>query len=282
MRQSLTGVPETLLIPLWARAAETKEPNPIIRDEKAVEIALQIDYDFSKFNGSWMSQTGVAVRTEILDRETEKFIRGHPEAVIVNIGCGLDTRYPRMDNGRILWCDLDLPEPIRIRKHFFQETRRYRMIGKSVFDYSWIEDVGKAGESESQEPQAPKAPQGPRAEDVLFLAEGVLMYFSEQQIIELMDTLIKQFPGAHMLFEMFPRMLVKNSDKHETLKKTDARVQWGLRNGKDAEKLNPQIRFLEEWNFFDYHRDRWRWMRWLSLIPSFHNNFNDRIVHIAW
>jgi O-methyltransferase involved in polyketide biosynthesis len=90
MRQSLSGVPETLLIPLWARAVETKGPNPIIRDEKAVEMMSQIDYDFSKFDGSWMSQTGVAIRTEILDREAEKFIHRHPEAVIDQIPGGME------------------------------------------------------------------------------------------------------------------------------------------------------------------------------------------------
>ncbi|HWQ78462.1 MAG TPA: hypothetical protein VN381_06585 [Anaerovoracaceae bacterium] len=102
------------------------------------------------------------------------------------------------------------------------------------------------------------------------------------QITELMDVLIKRFPGAHMLFGMFPRMLVKNSDKHETLKKTNARFQWGLRKGKDMEQIDSRIRFLEEWNYFDYHKDRWRFMRWLALIPAFHDNFNDRIVHITW
>lgn len=262
MQQVLSGVPETLLIPLWARAAETKEQNPIIRDEKAAEIMAQIDYDFSKFNGSWMSQTGVAVRTEILDRETEKFIRKHPDAVIVNIGCGLDTRYFRLDNGRIRWFDLDLPEPIRIRKRFFQESRRYRMIDKSVFDYSWME-----------------ACQG--EQDVLFIAEGVFMFFTEQEMKELMDRLTGHFHKAHMLFEMFPRMLIKSSGKHETVKKTAAKFQWGIRRGKDIEQINSRITFLEEWNYFDYHRDRWRWMGWLSLIPFFHNNFNDRIVHIV-
>lgn len=264
MHRNLQGVPETLLIPLWARAAETREKKPIIRDEKAVEMVGKIDYDFSKFKGSWLTQTGVAVRTEILDREVRKFIQKHPEAVIVNIGCGLDTRYLRVDNGRIRWYDLDLPEPIGIRKNFFQENGRYRMIGKSVFDYSWVRDV-----------QAEGAP-------ILLLAEGVFMYFTEQEMKELMEHLTKLFPGSHLLFEMLPRFLVKFGGKHETVRKTEARFQWGIRSGKDMELLHPQIRFLEEWNFFDLHRKRWKWMGWLALIPAFKNNFNDRIVHLVF
>lgn len=263
MQQNLKGVPETLLIPLWARAAETKEQKPIIQDEKAVEMVEQIDYDFSKFNGSWMTQTGVSVRTEILDREVKKFINEHPDGVIINIGCGLDTRYFRVDNGKIRWYDLDLPEAISIRKEFFQESDKYKMLGKSVFDYSWVEDVETEGRQ------------------VLFLAEGVLMYFTEQEIVGLIDNLTKLFSQAHMLFEMLPRMLVKGSRKHETLRETEAKFQWGIHSGKDMELLNSRIRFIEEWNFFDYYRNRWKWLGWLALIPAFRNNFNDRIVHIV-
>ena len=263
MNQNLKGVPETLLIPLWARAAETKSPRPIIQDEKAVELTSQINYDFSKFNGSWMTQTGVAVRTEILDREVKAFINKHPDAVIINIGCGLDTRYFRVDNGRVRWYDLDLPEPIQIRKNFFQETQRYSMIGKSIFDYSWTEDIETGGEP------------------VLFLAEGVFMYFKEEEMADLMTHLTKSFPKAHMLFEMMPRMLVKSGGKHETVRKTTARFQWGIRSGKDMEQINPKIRFVEEWNYFQYHRNRWKWLGGLALIPAFRNNFNNRIVHIV-
>ncbi|WHH58701.1 hypothetical protein [Petroclostridium sp. X23] len=66
MQQNLEGIQETLLIPLWARAAETNNKSPIIRDDQAVEMMMKIDYDFSKFDGAWMSQTGVAVRDRIV------------------------------------------------------------------------------------------------------------------------------------------------------------------------------------------------------------------------
>lgn len=263
MQQNLKGVPETLLIPLWARAVETKNQRPIIRDNKAVEMLAQIDYDFSKFNGAWMSQTGVAVRTEILDREVKAFINRYPQAVIINIGCGLDTRYFRVDNGSIRWYDMDLPEPAGLRKEFFEETQRYRIIGKSVFDYSWAEDIEAAGEH------------------VLFIAEGVFMYFTENEIKELMSNLTRLFPGAELLFEMMTPLMVKNSKKHDTVNKTGARFQWGIKNGKEMERINPKIRFVGEWNFFDYHPERWKGLRWLALIPAFKNNFNDRIVHIT-
>ena len=114
-KKNLTGIPETMLIPLWAKAEETQRVNPIIRDTKAEKIIKTIDYDFSKFNKSWMSQTGIAIRTFILDRAVEKFLSVNDNAIIINLGAGLDTRYERLSPNRIkCWYDLDVPEAIQI------------------------------------------------------------------------------------------------------------------------------------------------------------------------
>ncbi len=121
MGQNLEGVPETLLIPLWARAVESKQENPIIIDDLSIEMIEKIEYDFSKFDKAWMSQTGVVIRTELLDKATDAFICRNPDAVIINIGCGLDTRFFRVDNGRINWYDLDLPEVIKLGNNFLRK-----------------------------------------------------------------------------------------------------------------------------------------------------------------
>ncbi|PJI08553.1 MULTISPECIES: class I SAM-dependent methyltransferase [Clostridium] len=264
MQQKLKGIPETLLIPLWARAKETESSNSIINDYKAVEMMTDIDYDFSKFDNTWISQTGVAVRTELLDKGTKTFINKHPNAVVINIGCGLDTRFSRLDNNKINWYDLDLPEPIRIRKQFFDETERYKMISKSVFDYSWINEIDIS-----------KRP-------VLIIAEGILMYFTEQEIKSLFNELVKAFKDAEVLFEMMPPSVTKMSKHHDTASKLGVKFNWGITSGKEMESYNSKIRFIEEWNYFDYHRNRWHWLRLPSLIPAFKNRFNDRIVHLKF
>ena len=264
MKQKLTNVAETMLIPLWARAEETKKENPIIIDKKAVEMVSEIDYDFSKFEKSWMSQVGCAIRAEILDTETKKFIRKNPNAIIVNLGCGLDTRFSRMDNGKIKWYDLDLPEPIRIKKHFFMEESNYKMIAKSVFDYSWLEEIKEANRP------------------VLIIAEGLFMYFTENEIKELMKSLIKKFPNAEMLLEILPPIIAKNSKKHDSLKKVSAEFKWGLKTGKDLEKINPKIKFIEEFNYFDFHKKRWKWFGMVSMIPWIKNNMSCKIVKVGF
>ncbi len=266
MEENLKGVPETLLIPLWARVVEAKQSNPIIKDDKSVGIMGEIEYDFSKFDNEWPTQISVVVRTELLDNATKNFIQKYPEAVIINIGCGLDTRFSRLDNGKILWYDLDLPESIRIRRRFFEETDRYKMIAKSVFDYSWIDEIVNT-------------------EPVLIIAEGILMYFTEEEVKDLINKLVTSFPDAEMLLETIPFSLVNQSIKQEIIKnqyQIDAQFQWGIKIGKEIEKLNNEIKFIEDWHYFDYHRDRWKSIRWLSLIPTFKNRFGNRIVHVKF
>ena len=117
----IAGVPETLLIPLYCRAMETQRPDGIIKDGKAVEMVQSIDYDFSRFDKARGSQVGVAIRTEILNEGVRAFTGKHPDATVVNLGAGLCTRFTRVDNGRVTWYELDLPEVIELRRKFFAE-----------------------------------------------------------------------------------------------------------------------------------------------------------------
>lgn len=263
MQQRLTGVPETLLVPLWARAVETRRVDSIITDYKAVEMMENIEYDFTKFAKAWKSQVGVAVRTELFNKAAAAFIEKHPAAVIVNIGCGLDTRFTHVDNGRIQWYDLDLPEPIRIRKRFFRETERYRMLARSVFDYSWIDEISPAN-------------------PVLLIAEGILMYFSEHEVKELLNKLVAGFPQAEMLLEAMTPTIVRMSRRHDAIGKMDAEFKWGVAGSKELEQYNNRIKVINEWNYFDYHKDRWGWLGWMAAVPAFKRRFNNRVVHLVF
>ena len=264
MEPKLNGVAETLLIPLWARAAETQGPSPIVNDAKAVEMVERIDYDFSKFEDAWLSQVGVAVKTAILDREVAGYINKHPDAVIINLGAGLDTRFFRVNNDKIQWYDLDLPEVIGLRENFFSETRNYRMVASSVFDSSWIKAIPVS------------------SEPILIVAEGLLMYFAKDEVGDLMKKLVAAFPGAEMLLEMMTPTIAKRSKQHDSVSKTRAKFKWGIMHGREMEDFHSAIRFVNEWNYFDYHRNRWRWMGWLAYISAFKSRFNNRIVHLRF
>jgi len=101
MPVKLDGVMETLLITLYVRAKDAANAAPVLNDQKAVEMVEKIDYDFSKFDSGIMSYYGVLARAKMMDDRARLFISQNPECVIVSMGCELDTRFSRVDNGRI-------------------------------------------------------------------------------------------------------------------------------------------------------------------------------------
>lgn len=107
---------ETLLIPLYLRAIETQRSDALIRDDKAVALVKQMNYDFSRIKLSALDQVACVLRLREFDRYARDFLARYPEAVVVHIGCGLHTRFERVDNGQLEWYDLDLPEVIELRR----------------------------------------------------------------------------------------------------------------------------------------------------------------------
>jgi O-methyltransferase involved in polyketide biosynthesis len=267
MMNKLKGIPETLLIPLWARAYETELEDSIIKDYLAAQMVWEIDYDFDKFKKSWLSQLGVSIRTMLLDNATHKFLRKNPGAVVINLGAGLDTRRERLqyDNYKY-WYDLDVPDAIELRRKFLREDSRKKFIAKSMFDYSWMDDIDWHGEP------------------VLIIAEGLFMYFAEDELKKLFNKLISQFPEAEMLFEMLPPFLVGKAKKHESLKTLDnaPEFKWGLKKSREIESWNSKIEFIEEWNYYNYHKKRWKWFGFMARLPLLRQLFACRIVHIGF
>lgn len=264
---ALAGIPETLLIALWARAAATREAEPIIRDDKAVEMVSRIDYDFSRFETSnRFTKLGVAVRTMILDRELSKLLAKYPDAVVVNFGAGLDTRHTRMQCDSIDWYEIDVPESTDLRRRFFSEMKRYHFIAQSMFDLSWADRINAAGRP------------------VIFLAEGLFMYFNEKELRPFFRELAARFPKSEMLFEMLAPVMVGKSKHHETVKKIDsaAEFKWGLKDSRAMETWHPAIRFVGEWNYYDYYTRRWGWLGIMGRLPFFRPRLGCRIVHLAF
>lgn len=131
-----------MLIPLWARAVESKGAPPIIRDEIAVENVSRLPDDFSVLDNAHRSRLGVAIRSALIDDATRCFLQRKPNGILVNLGAGLDTRYARLALDGVRWYDLDVPGAIALQSRFFAETGVHRFLAKIVFDRSWINDIG--------------------------------------------------------------------------------------------------------------------------------------------
>ena len=230
IRIKIGTVEETLLLPLWGRAHETQKSNPRLVDQSAVEIINQIDYDFSDIEKSQsMSQHGWVARSLHTDRMARGFIEQHPQATIVNIGCGLDTTFSRIDNGQIMFYELDLPDVMALRKSFYGDSDRHKSIAASFLDTEWFEQI--------------KVRDG-----LLFLAGGVLYYFKEAQIKRFFIQVADYFKSCDFYFDSLSPMGMKIAKK-QVLKKGGMGVSmdggWGLKSIKALEKWDQRIQVID-------------------------------------
>lgn len=261
MEVKLDGVQETLLIPLAARAKETKAEKPRIMDKSAVEIVSKLDYDLTKFDKT-SSYQGVVARTIILDRETQKFVDLYPDAVCISVGCGLDTRYQRIKHGKIVWYNLDFPDVIALRKKLLYEGKNVKYISKSALDTAWTEEIEE------------------QSEHVLILLEGILMYFTEEEVIQLLCMLKNRFKSCTILAEIMHPFFAGQTKHHDTVKKTNAEFHWGIVSGQEMECLCGGLHFEQEWNLFEELRNQGLMYRLCYRLP-FIRNKNNKIVKLT-
>ncbi len=194
----LRGVEETMLIPLVIKANETMRCNPRIKDSKAVEIIKKLDIDISKYD-KFMSHEGVVARTILFDNTMKFYINKYPNAVCISLGCGFDNRFERVDNGKIVWYDVDLSDVIEARKMFFSEKARVKMIAGSAFEKKWTDEVE-------------------RKENTIILIEGMLMYLTETQVKELLNIIKISFKNVIIIAELMPKLTAKGTKYHDTVK----------------------------------------------------------------
>ena len=194
--QSLSGVAETSLIILYIRALESQRPDALLKDEQAEALVSQMDQDFLRKKLARIeeyTQVATIMRSREFDRQAKDFLTRCPEAVVVHIGCGLDSRFDRVDNGTVEWYDLDLPEVMALhRKLIGGEAAHHHFLACSVSRQRVVERSKHSYHQRS----------------FLFLAEGVLMYLEETQVKSLVLTLKEQFPGAELVFDAFSPFLV--------------------------------------------------------------------------
>jgi O-methyltransferase involved in polyketide biosynthesis len=251
--QNLSAVAETLLLPLCVRALEAKRPDALLRDERAAALVRQLDCDPARFLGKIDEETQVAVilRNLKFDRYVQDFLRRYPEAIIVQMGCGLDARFERVNNGKVEWYDLDLPEVIELRRELIGgEGERYHLLACSVLEDTWLDLVSAH-----------------RHGPFLFLVESVLIYFEEVQVKRLVLTLKEHFPGSELVFDAFTPFFVWANNLRVSKTGVGAPCQWGLRHGKELESWGEDIGLLEEWYPYRCDEPRLGRVRLVRNIP---------------
>lgn len=225
----LGTVQETLLIPLYGRAAEARDPDGLIDDPAAVEMVEAIDYDFARFDGK-PSLIGATLRTRIIDHWVRGFLAEHPAATVIEIGAGLNTRFDRVDNGRVHWLDFDLPDAVELRRNFLPDQAaegRRTTQAASVLDTAWQDTAAELP--------------GP----YFLAAEAVLPFLTEEQVRDVVTRLAARFPGALLVTDTAAASMVENQDQHDALSLVAARMNWSCDDPKTVEDWAPGIRLLE-------------------------------------
>jgi O-methyltransferase involved in polyketide biosynthesis len=180
---ALTGIPETMLLTLYNRAMGAMRPELQLCDPEAIRIYRSLNYDFARNFGD--PKRGSAARAVTFDRILKDWIGWHPDGCVVSLGEGLETQNVRVDNGRIRWLTVDLPDAIAVRERFLRPTERFRHVPQSALDFSWMDEVSTTG-------------------GVFFVIQGLLPYLRPEEVRSLLCEIGRRFPEAELLFDFVP------------------------------------------------------------------------------
>jgi O-methyltransferase involved in polyketide biosynthesis len=247
---------ETLLITLYAKALDSRSKNSILNDKAADALLSAIDYDFEKFRN--FGSEIIVIRARQFDDWVRAFIGNHRDAVILYLGCGLDTRITRINPpATIQWFDLDYPEVISLRKKFYSARTGYEMVASSVTDLTWLKQI-------------------PDEKPILIIAEGLFEYLPSEEVRKILHAITDHFSHGELIFDVMNSNAVKSGN--ERLKDTTGAVlKWTVDNVDEVDQLNPELKRVTELPLFksSYLRKLPFALRLslkvMSVIPAFKN-----------
>lgn len=247
IKTQLTGVPRTLLATLKTRVDEQACSHPLFQDSLAVEWYKLLAPDeeiealinrFRRFN-----QIGWSTRAYHYDQITSRHIANHPNSVVVELGAGLSTRFHRIGQDVELWIDLDLPLVTDLRRQLDTETQQHQFVSASVIDLNWMNTVPDV------------AP-----ENILFIAEGLLMYLEQSEVDRLVSQMRSRFPGATWTMDVMGNFMKLYANIYAHI---GAPFKYFVKNEEDLVAMGLQV--VNAWPLFQIHRERWPW-EWRLLL----------------
>ena len=185
----MDNVNKTLYIPLYGKAFVSKK-NIIIHDKKAEQISEQVKFDLQgKSKSKWLAYY-MAMRSTVYDDWVKQEISRNANAVVLYIGCGLDSRVERVSAPKTKWYDIDFPEVITERKRYFYESDCYHMLAADMRKDEWKKEID-AGK------------------DAIIMLEGVSMYFAPEELAGLLSSVSQHFNSVRLLMDCIQNMLQK-------------------------------------------------------------------------
>lgn len=265
--RDLQDVPATALLTLWARAVETRSKDPLLVDEHAVAALERLDFDVSIFDGldAMVRETtiaGTVVRAAQIDASVRRFAAAHPGGRVVSLGCGLDSRSQRLDDGETRWLDVDLPEVIAIRQQLFEPTVRHRMMAASMFDDAVMAELSVRDER-----------------GLLIVCEGVLLYLRGDQVESWLVRLAREVPRATLVFDVVGMGLCDEHHPAVLAMRQDAPVEWGIDDPAALSRLHPALSLVEHRSIYSCFEPRWRALA--DALPTLRERVGQGVVTLA-
>jgi O-methyltransferase involved in polyketide biosynthesis len=218
-----------MLITLYARAMVSASSHPILADSWAEDVVSRIDYDFGSLHVGGLRAGLVAIRAKQLDLWTTGFLMQCPDATVLHLGCGLDSRVFRVDPPEgVRWFDVDYPEVIDMRRRLYPQRSGCQMIPASLEELGWLEGI-------------------PCDRSTFVVAEGVTMYLTPDVMRTLLHRLVEGFPSGQMAFDVLNSGLVRGLARSgTTVGETGASFGWGIDRPEEVEELEPGLELMAD------------------------------------
>ena len=220
---NLTGAQKTLLITLYAKALDSQSKHSILHDDKAYEIVKSLDFNFDTAQG-YGNKNIIVVRAKQFDEWTKEFLGENPGCVVLNLGCGLDSRATRIRPlfPRVSWFDVDYPEVIKERTAFFSNDANYHMVASSITESEWLDNV-------------------PKDKPAMIIADGVLEYLSEDEVKSLLNRLTAHFPSGQIAFDVMNSYAIEQG-KARLKAAMGTEHRWAVDDLKAVDALDPKLK----------------------------------------
>ncbi len=206
--QMMKNESKTLYIPLYGKALVSKK-RIILQDKKAEEIWEKEKFPLGgKSKSKWLAYF-MGMRAEVFDRWLSGKLSDNPKSVVFHIGCGLDSRIERVKEHFEKWFDIDFPEVIEVRKKYYSETEKYKMLGASASETEWIKNL-------------------PDSEKAIVVLEGISMYLSEEAIKNLFGAFSEKYPKTEVIMDVYTSAAVKATKYKNPIKDVGASAFFGV------------------------------------------------------
>lgn len=189
--QSITDaeltVSEDIKHAVWARSVLSERYPKLFSDSDSIKLASKLNIEHKAISSQYDAYDKAVLLEKIIsvDKRVRNFVRRYADSIVVNVGAELDTMFSRVDNGRIKWYNVDLPERIELRRAYLESRDREQNIERSIFDYTWMDQIKRT-----------------EGQPILFVCYDVMKYFDKRRLRSFLDAIWQRFPGAEIVFDI--------------------------------------------------------------------------------